>query len=92
MIAEKRKLFCSFSDAEVIALQVAFHLQMQQPPILPPLCALFQQSPDVLKGRPLHAGQQAREGVLEVNPSLKQSSNLVLSAEARTVNRWTTSV
>ncbi|KAA6421869.1 MAG: hypothetical protein FRX49_08188 [Trebouxia sp. A1-2] len=45
--------------------EVAFHLQMQQPPILPPLCALFQQSPDVLKGRPLHAGQQAREGVLE---------------------------
>ncbi|DBA89170.1 hypothetical protein WJX77_005588 [Trebouxia sp. C0004] len=48
-----------------LTLMVAFHLQMQQPPILPPLCALFQQSPDVLKGRPLHAGQQAREGVLE---------------------------
>lgn len=76
----------------MVALQVAFHLQMQQPPILPPLCALFQQSPDVLKGRPLHAGQQARDSVLEVNLYLRQSSNLVLFAEARTVNRWTTSV
>lgn len=48
-------------------LQVAFHLQTQTPPILPPICSLFKQESDVLQGRPLHAGQQAQDGVLEVN-------------------------
>ena len=57
---------CACSRQHVVEWQVAFHLQTQQPPILPPLCQLFQQSPDVLRGRPLHAGQQPKDGVLEV--------------------------
>ena len=51
-----------------VVMQVAFHLQTQEPPILPPLCELFQQSQDVLRGRPLHAGQQPQDGILEVLP------------------------
>ncbi|KAK9824184.1 hypothetical protein WJX72_008402 [[Myrmecia] bisecta] len=52
-----------------LTLMVAFHLQTQQPPILPPLCEIFQQAADsVAKDalvRPLHGGRQAAPGVLE---------------------------
>ena len=49
------------------SMQVAFILQTRSPPILPPICELFGQEPDVLRGRPLHAGQRAQPGVLEVS-------------------------
>ena len=53
----------------VLHMQVVFHLQNQEPAILPPLCDLFQQDPDVLKGRPLHAGKQGRQDDLDVSSS-----------------------
>lgn len=38
-------------------LQVIFHLQKRQPPVLPPLHVLFQQPPDAVSERPMHAGK-----------------------------------
>ena len=49
------------------AVQVLFHLQTRSPPVLPPLCELFKQDADTLQARPLHAGQQPKEGVIEVS-------------------------
>ena len=49
------------------AVQVLFHLQTRSPPVLPPLCELFKQDADTLQARPLHAGQQPEEGVIEVS-------------------------
>ena len=48
-------------------MQVLFHLQTRSPPVLPPLCDLFQQDADTLQTRPLHAGQQPEEGAIEVS-------------------------
>ena len=48
-------------------VQVLFHLQTRSPPVLPPLCELFQQDADALQARPLHAGQQPEEGLIEVS-------------------------
>ena len=62
-------------------LQVTFHLQTQEPPILPPLCALFRQSPDVLRGRPLHAGHQAKAGVLEASHSSKATDDCQIAVQ-----------
>ena len=81
-------MLSSESFAALLAPQVAFHLQTQQPPILPPLCALFQQSPDVLKGRPLHAGQQPKEGVLEVSQPVEPLSVAAVDTGCSVIHVW----
>ncbi|KAL0022218.1 hypothetical protein WJX77_007349 [Trebouxia sp. C0004] len=42
-------------------LAVVFHMQRQQPPILPPLYQLYQQQPTKAEGASLRAGQQSRK-------------------------------
>jgi hypothetical protein len=42
-----------------------FHLQTRQPPVLPPICALFELPEDVVAERPLHGGREAAAGLLE---------------------------
>ena len=47
--------------------QVAFHMQTVDPPLLPRLCDLFDESPDAMELRPLHEGRPHRPGALEVH-------------------------
>ena len=58
-------------------------MQTQEPPILPPICHLFRQDPEVLRGRPLHAGQQAKIGVLEVSCTLITTKHLLTCRQWR---------
>jgi len=46
--------------------QVLFHLQMRDPPILPPICLLFGQPKESVSQRPLHAGQAPDFSTLRV--------------------------
>ena len=54
-------------------LQVVFHLQRQQPPILPPLHQLFQQQPTDIQRHPSDAGQQAKQDDMQVIPGAQPS-------------------
>lgn len=47
--------------------QVLFHLQLRQPPVLPPLHELFGDSAEAVSTRPLHFGGEIQHGVLEVS-------------------------
>ena len=70
---EGLKYICCFASTVGRHLQVVFHLQRQQPPILPPLHQLFQQQPTDVQRRPSHAGQQAKQDDLQVIPGAQPS-------------------
>lgn len=47
-------------------MQVVFHLQTRNPPILPPICQLFDQQPGAVTERPLHAGLAVTPDLIQV--------------------------
>lgn len=53
-----------------LCLQVVFHLQTRSPPILPPICELFDLPADSLEARPLHQGRAADMALLQVDEFL----------------------
>ena len=48
-------------------LQVVFHLQTRSPPILPPICDLFQLPPGAEESRPLHKRSRPDMALLPVS-------------------------
>jgi len=49
-------------------LQIVFHLQTRSPPILPPICHLFDLPANSISQRPLHRGRTPDMYLLEVPP------------------------
>lgn len=53
------------SGGGLCAAQAVFHLQTRTPPVLPPICTLFELPEDAVGQRPLHGGREAPDGLLE---------------------------
>ena len=49
--------FCASTDLHGCAVQLIFHLQTCDPPVLPPLHELFQDSCSAISSRPIHMGK-----------------------------------
>lgn len=61
-------VYIGLSGYRSLCAQILFHLQQRKPPVLPPLHKLFEDVEHAVESRPLHLGQELRDGVLEVMP------------------------
>ena len=55
------------SQVPLVCLQLIFHLQTCEPPVLPPLHELFQDSCSAIASRPIHMGKDINWDMLDVS-------------------------